>query len=113
MYCPLQSSAIMHTMQRLLEFSGTRRCLSARFGDGACLLHATPDGEFYLVPTVPEGRFQSRGEAIALLEAKRRFKMIRNGRPVITDDVLGQMVGEALALRLSLATEDPDCSYEE
>ncbi|KAK0632896.1 hypothetical protein B0T14DRAFT_560538 [Immersiella caudata] len=54
----------------------------------------------------------NHGEAVALLEAKKKFKVIRNGRPVITDKVLGQMVGEALALRLSLPAQ-PLHDYEE
>jgi hypothetical protein len=40
-----------------------------------------------------------------LLESKRRFKLVHEGRPGLPDEEFGQMVGEALALRLSLATE--------
>jgi len=111
-YCPLQSAAVIHTIPRLLEFSGTRRYLSARLGNKAFRLNATPDGEFHLLPATTAGRFGNGGEVIALLEAKKQFRIIRNGRPVITDDVLGQMVGEALALRQSLAAQDID-HYEE
>jgi len=36
-----------------------------------------------------------------LLEAKKRFDCIVDGKPVITDALLGQAVAEALAWRLS------------
>ncbi|TFB03498.1 hypothetical protein CCMA1212_004377 [Trichoderma ghanense] len=38
---------------------------------------------------------------VALLEAKRAFQPIQDGRPTVSDELLGQIVGEALALRLS------------
>jgi hypothetical protein len=38
----------------------------------------------------------------ALLEAKNRFSVVDDGVPVLTDEVLGQMTCEALALRLAL-----------
>lgn len=106
-YCPLQSPDVIKGIPCLLEFSGTRRCLSPQLGNGALQLHATPDGEFHLLPSEETpGIFGTPRQVIALFEAKRRFKMIREGRPVVTDDLLGQLVGEALALRLSLPAQD-------
>lgn len=75
----------------------------APFKDDALELDAAADGEVVLLRRNATGLFVDCGEVIALLEAKKRFKLVREGRPVITDDVFGQMVAEALALRLSLA----------
>ena len=89
-YCPHQLATDMDTIPCLVEFSGTRRYLSARLsGEQAPQLRTTADGELRVLLTAKEGRFGNQGEAIALLEAKKQFKVIRNGRPVITDDVLG------------------------
>ncbi|KAK0655716.1 hypothetical protein B0T16DRAFT_499757 [Cercophora newfieldiana] len=83
-HCPPQHVAAVGTPLRLLlEFSGIRRRMLAHFGDGALELEATADGE-----------------------AKKRFKLVHEGRPVITDNVLGKMVGEVLTLRLSLAATE-------
>lgn len=38
---------------------------------------------------------------IAILEAKGDFQKVIDGVPVLTDELLAQVVGEALALRLS------------
>jgi hypothetical protein len=38
---------------------------------------------------------------VALLEGKRTFQVIVDGRPCVSDQVLGQLVGEALALQRS------------
>lgn len=105
-YCPWQLDIAV--MPCLVEFSGTRRYLSARLGSPhahAPQLCATADGELRVLRTDDKGGFGNQGGAVALLEAKKRFKVVRNGRPVITDDLLGQMVGEALGLRLSLVAE--------
>ncbi|KAL6881287.1 hypothetical protein J3F83DRAFT_765501 [Trichoderma novae-zelandiae] len=36
---------------------------------------------------------------VAIVEAKRTFQAIHNGRPTVSDGLLGQIVGEALALK--------------
>ncbi|POR31003.1 Uncharacterized protein TPAR_08745, partial [Tolypocladium paradoxum] len=38
---------------------------------------------------------------VAMLEGKRTFKNIASGMPIVSDEVLAQMVGEALAVRCS------------
>ncbi|KAK3377677.1 hypothetical protein B0H63DRAFT_477693 [Podospora didyma] len=109
-HCPLQHvAAVGNPPPLLLEFSGVRRRMFApfaHFGDKALELEATADGEVALLRRHATGRFVDRGEVPALLEAKKRFKLVREGRPVVTDYVLGQMVGEALTLRLSLAAAE-------
>ncbi|EAS32413.3 uncharacterized protein CIMG_03437 [Coccidioides immitis RS] len=37
---------------------------------------------------------------VAILEAKRSFQAIADSRPTVSDELLAQIVGEALALRL-------------
>ncbi|KAK5653271.1 hypothetical protein OQA88_9170 [Cercophora sp. LCS_1] len=106
-HCPLQHFAAAGTPpQLLLEFSGIRRRMLAHFRDGALELEATADGEVTLLRRNAMGRFVDRGQVLVLLEAKKRFKLVHEGRPVITDNVLGQMVGEALTLRLSLGAAE-------
>jgi hypothetical protein len=43
-----------------------------------------------------EGDFQ-----VAIMEAKGDFQKVENGVPILTDDLLAQVVGEAVALRVS------------
>lgn len=103
--CPLQQHVTTaYPEDVLLEFSGIRRRMVATLRSGTLAFEATADGEVALLRrNNGAGRFISRGEVIGLLEAKKRLTVIREGRPVMTDQVLGQMVGEALALRLSLS----------
>jgi len=80
---------------------------------GTLAFEATADGEVALLRRDDGvGRFISGGEVLGLLEAKKRLTVIREGRPVMTDQVLGQMVGEAIALRLSLSAVDPSQGRE-
>ncbi|KAK2802819.1 hypothetical protein FQN50_007225 [Emmonsiellopsis sp. PD_5] len=46
----------------------------------------------------PDGKLQ-----VAMLEAKRGFQAITDGHPTVSDELLAQIVGETLALRLSKA----------
>lgn len=47
------------------------------------------------------------GEAstVALLEAKRRFQLIEDGKPSISDEPLAQMTGQALLALLGATQE--------
>jgi predicted GNAT family acetyltransferase len=60
-------------------------------------MEAIDDGGIKLV--TPRGAVQ-----VAILECKRSFQEIVEGRPTVSDELLGQIVGEELALRLSNAT---------
>ncbi|KAK0655452.1 hypothetical protein B0T16DRAFT_451130 [Cercophora newfieldiana] len=86
-----------------------RRRIFTRFSDQTLELEATADGEVVLLRRNQTGRFD-HGEALVLLEGKRRFTLVHEGRPVIPDEELGQMVGEALALRLSQRLWIGNCS---
>ncbi|KAL7804651.1 hypothetical protein V8C44DRAFT_352788 [Trichoderma aethiopicum] len=52
---------------------------------------------------IDDGGVQAAGQSgmlqVAIVEAKRTFQAIRDGRPTVSDELLGQIVGEALALR--------------
>ncbi|KAL6809499.1 hypothetical protein GGI42DRAFT_366187 [Trichoderma sp. SZMC 28013] len=59
-----------------------------------------------VVEAVDDGGLQVVGEngafiQVAMLEGKRTFQMIMNGEPKVPDELLAQLVGEALALRQS------------
>jgi hypothetical protein len=71
-------------------------------------IRATADGELALHTLSLEGYYKLAKQRPALLEAKRRFSIIRDGEPVITDEVLGQFTCEALASRLGLEAQEED-----
>ncbi|KAK2743591.1 hypothetical protein FQN55_007189 [Onygenales sp. PD_40] len=48
-----------------------------------------------------------RNLQVALVEAKRNFQTINEGRPTLSDELLGQVVGEALAARIQGVDEEP------
>ncbi|KAL8346230.1 hypothetical protein RB598_000230 [Gaeumannomyces tritici] len=105
-YCPLQLVSAGNINPRmLLEFSGLRQRMVANLGTGGLWFEATADGEVAVLYKNSTGHFTDRKETVALLEAKKRFKKVREGKPIFTDQVLGQIVGEALALRLSQAAK--------
>jgi hypothetical protein len=112
--CPLQQHVTTaYPEDVLLEFSGIRRRMVATLRGGTLAFEATADGEVALLRRDDgAGRFISRGEVLGLLEAKKRLTVIREGRRVMTDQVLGQIVGEALALRLSLSAVEPSQGIE-
>lgn len=57
---------------------------------GLCLREQKPDGGFMLT-----------NNHVAVLEAKPHFQCLENGRPVISDGNLAQMICQALATRCS------------
>ncbi|KAL8382859.1 hypothetical protein RB595_006573 [Gaeumannomyces hyphopodioides] len=95
-WCPGQAPS--DNRKALLEFSPVRQKIIAHLPDGV-KFEATSDGEiFRLEPK--HGRFNHvRDKVIALVEAKRRFETVQDGKATISDGLLGQAVGEALALR--------------
>ncbi|KAK3694152.1 hypothetical protein B0T22DRAFT_437255 [Podospora appendiculata] len=75
-YCQLQNiTSADSSSLLLLEYSGMRR----------------PDGEIALLDKHSAAHFVRHGEVLALLEAKKHFNLIQDGRPVITDRILGQV----------------------
>jgi hypothetical protein len=62
-------------------------------------VRATADGEMVLYRLV-NGTYVHTRHVPALLEAKKRFAVIEDGVPAMTNAVLGQTTCEAIALRL-------------
>ncbi|KLU90790.1 hypothetical protein MAPG_10641 [Magnaporthiopsis poae ATCC 64411] len=85
----------------VLSGSSIRQRMEGRIPSFLAKVEATSDGEIQLHNPI-EGLYTNlRENLVALLEAKKRFraKDVQNGEARIPDDVLAQVVGEALALR--------------
>ncbi len=96
--CPPQHETQHYKPPYLVEFSGgSRRFVGKTAYDVA--IGATADGELVL-HQLRNGRYNLTGHHPALLEAKKRFAVIKDGLPALTDKFLGQMTCEALAFRL-------------
>ena len=96
--CPPQHETQHYKPTNLVEVSdGSRRFVGKTAYDVA--IGATADGELVL-HRLRNGRYNLTGHRPALLEAKKRFAVIKDGRPAFTDQLLGQMTCEALAFRL-------------
>ncbi|KAH7303564.1 hypothetical protein B0I35DRAFT_485054 [Stachybotrys elegans] len=63
------------------------------------LVRATDDGGLQLF----DGEDMKQ---VAMVEGKRNFKVTINGEPVVSDEVLAQLVGEALAIRRHEMTQN-------
>jgi hypothetical protein len=72
---------------------------------------ATADGELVLYRLDDGNRYHRTGHCPALLETKKRFAVIKNGRPLL-NGLLGQMTCEALALRIQ-QTKDTNKADEQ
>jgi hypothetical protein len=96
--CPPQHDTRQQRPECLVEFSRISRELSGLTGTGA-EVRATADGEMVLYRLV-NGTYVHTRHVPALLEAKKRFAVIEDGVPAMTNAVLGQTTCEAIALRL-------------
>ena len=65
---------------------------------------AIDDGGLCLRRQKPGGGFMLVNNYVAILEAKTQFQSFQDGRPIISDRSLAQMVCEGLATRLSNGT---------
>ncbi|KAH6649550.1 hypothetical protein F5144DRAFT_480707 [Chaetomium tenue] len=99
---PPQDDTLNHKPPYLVEFSGVSREFSGKTAVGEWV-NATADGELVLYRLDNNKRYRLTGQRPALLEAKRRFAVVRDGQPCLTDELLGQMTCEALALCLEQA----------
>jgi hypothetical protein len=102
--CPPQDNTRHHKPACLVEFSGVSREFAGDTAQGA-RIRATSDGELVLYRLDDGKCYSLTSDRLALLEAKKRFAVIKDGQPVLTNKFLGQMTCEALALRLH-QTED-------
>lgn len=85
----------------VLSGSSIRQRMEGKIPSFRARVEATSDGEIQLHFPI-NGKYRNlRENLVALLEAKKRFraKDVQNGEARIPDDVLAQVVGEALALR--------------
>ncbi|KLU90709.1 hypothetical protein MAPG_10561 [Magnaporthiopsis poae ATCC 64411] len=85
----------------MLSGSSVRYTIKGKIPSFSAGVTATPDGEIQAHMPVSGQYTNARDAVVALLEAKKKFKVmdVPDGKAVIPDNVLAQVVGEALALR--------------
>ncbi|KAF5974424.1 Purine-cytosine permease FCY22 [Fusarium bulbicola] len=86
--------------EHVVQVRDTKSMLRARTSIYDREVTAIDDGGLYLRDN-EIGSTQVLKPHVALIEAKRQFQRIENGRPIISDPCLAQMTCEALAARLS------------
>lgn len=96
--CPPQHETQRRKPTYLVEFWGKSRKFAGKTAQEE-EIRATADGELVLYQH-GNGRYNLTGHCPALLEAKKRFAVIKDGEPAFTNEFLGQMTCEALAFRL-------------
>lgn len=101
--CPPQNDTRHSKPECLVQFQSLPRQLAADTGAGA-QIRTTADAELTLhVLDENENYKREKTHCPALVAAKKQFHDVKDGLPVLTDSLLGQLTCEALALRLSLA----------
>jgi hypothetical protein len=105
-YCSPQEGT---DLKNVVEFRDKKLCLKVLTPQGRQLT-ATDDGGLCLRQN-QNGIFRITKPHITMLEAKKRFHLIQNGRPIITDECFAQMTCEALAARIANQTSYPDEKY--
>lgn len=96
-YAPPQDSG---NLQSVIEFRDAKRRLSVKSPFLKRKLVATDDGGLCR-RVAQDNVFSVDKERVAILEAKRHFQFLENGRPIISDGCLAQMTCEALVARLA------------
>lgn len=96
-FAPPQDSSSLSTV---VEFRDVKSRLAASTPTLARTIVATDDGGLCLRDE-SRGVFKISKDRVALLEAKRRFQCLEDGRPVISDACFAQMTCEALVARLA------------
>ncbi|GLA56127.1 hypothetical protein AnigIFM63604_004665, partial [Aspergillus niger] len=96
-FAPPQDSSSMSTV---VEFRDVKSRLAASTPTLARTIVATDDGGLCLREEL-RGVFKVSKDRVALLEAKRRFQCLENGRPIISDECFAQMTCEALVARIA------------
>lgn len=99
----LQACAPQHETQRckpmcLVQFCGKSRKFAGKTAQEE-KIRATADGELVLYQH-GNGRYNLTEHRPALLEAKKRFAVVKDGEPAFTNEFLDQVTCEALAFRL-------------
>lgn len=91
--CVLNYGQLQDQAVPFLYFCDERQTYS--FSQGNLHIHAVDDGGIRFID------LNGNQQHVAMLEGKRTFTKVIDGVPVISDELLGQMVGEALAMRCS------------
>ncbi|KAH6615990.1 hypothetical protein B0J18DRAFT_484795 [Chaetomium sp. MPI-SDFR-AT-0129] len=95
----LQSSPRQRTMTAgnkpkvLVEVSAASRQLSGQTAAGGSI-RATADGEFVLRHLNHQDVYEPTNCRPALIEAKKKFQNLQDGKPSVTDELLGQMTSK-------------------
>lgn len=84
----------------VIEFRDAKRRLSVKSPFLRRKIVATDDGGLCR-RVAQDNDFRVDKERVAILEAKRHFQFLDNGRPIISDGCLAQMTCEALVARLA------------
>ncbi len=92
--CPPQHETQRRKPTCLVEFWGKSRKLAGKTAQEE-KVRATADGELVLYQH-GNGRYNLTGHRPALLEAKKRFAVIKDGEPAFTNEFLGQMTCKRL-----------------
>jgi hypothetical protein len=106
--CPPQHELRHFKIPCVVEFRDGPRPLAASTGAGA-RIRATADSAMVSLGLDEDGWYERDStQYAALVAARKRFGDVKgkDGLPVLTDSLLGQLTCEALALRLSLAQAD-------
>ncbi|KAK5987034.1 hypothetical protein PT974_11150 [Cladobotryum mycophilum] len=98
-FAPPQDSS---ELPLVVEYRDAKRAISVP-ATKELKISATDDGGLYLWN---DNDNMIQQPTLAILETKKRFHRVDDGRPVIVDECLAQMTGEALAVRL--AERSPD-----
>ncbi|RAK81325.1 uncharacterized protein BO72DRAFT_483031 [Aspergillus fijiensis CBS 313.89] len=85
----------------VVEFRDAKSRLAPKTPTGGLQMIAIDDGGLCLQEQKPDGGFMFTNNHVAVLEAKPHFQCLENGRPVISDGNLAQMICQALATRCS------------
>ncbi|KAK3290151.1 uncharacterized protein B0H64DRAFT_453110 [Chaetomium fimeti] len=102
--CPPQHDTLNHNPPYMVLFSRVSRQFTGKTAAKE-LIKATADGELQLHRLDNRNCYRPTGHRPALLEAKKRFAIIKDGQPFLTNELLGQMTCEALALCLQRTKE--------
>jgi hypothetical protein len=97
--CPPEQDLEQDESEHLVEFSVGARKMGTRIHSGA-EIRAIADGELILYTRRDGTPYEAVAHRRALLEAKPVLKVV-DGKPIVTDGLLGQITCEALAMRLS------------
>lgn len=109
-YTPLQKSG---PLPLVVEYRDNHARLAAFTPVLKHKIVALDDGGICLREKLGHGAFEIVKNHIAILETKKCFQHIENGKPVIPDDCFAQMTCEALAARLAntRSSSEPEERY--